>query len=183
MSSHNSNSQRAAGKIFFYCHVCAEGVRRGFISPKKETRTKLVPDLQSTGSLPRDWLQKVCVLKQLNITQPITWSLYTSTATEKASPFHQTQFTTPRHGSALCIFCVKLYFQSLMSNLSSWQLHSDLDRIPNLLWTPHPFHNTRTHMWAHTYSKWICTHFSTKPESRILNGCQVTRALTSSQIK
>lgn len=113
---------------------------------------------------------------------------------KKSSPFHQTQFRILRHSSALCIFCVKLYFQSFMSNLNSWQLHSDLDRIPDLPWTPNPFHHThmhacaRTHTHTHehthigTYCNLIYSHFSPKPESRILTDCWLARVLTGSQI-
>lgn len=79
--------------------------------------------------------------------------VYAKTPMEKSGPFHQIQFRTPRHSSVLCIFCVKLYFQSFMSNLNSWQLHSDLDRIPNSPWTPNPFHKTQMHTRAHIHSQ------------------------------
>lgn len=72
----------------------------------------------------------------------------------KSSPCHQTQFRIPRNISALCIFRVKLYFQSFMSNLNSWSLHSDLDRILNLSWPPNPFHKThgRARVSTHTHT-------------------------------
>lgn len=101
------------------------------------------------GISKRPTSKNICVINQLNRTPPSSWALCALTS-EKFSLFHQTQFRTLRHSSALWIFCVKLYFQSFMSNLNSWQLHSDLDRIPNLPWTPNPFHEKHTAISKHT---------------------------------
>lgn len=100
---------------------------------------------------------------------------------KKFSSFHQTQFRTLRHSSALSIFCVKLYFQSFMSNLNSCQLHSDLNRIPNLPWTPNPFHNKRTDMRKCIVEPDL---FSLKLSysQEFFNVWLLTRALTHSQI-
>lgn len=145
MPSNNSN-HRGQQEIMSYCRACADCVGRGLTSPEKEMKTELIPGLQNTRSLPRDQLQRPCVINQLNVTQPITWLLrFCYAALRTILPLsHPIQFWTPRPSSALCIVCVKLYFQSFMSNLNSWQLHSDLDRILNLPWTLNPFCKTHT---------------------------------------
>lgn len=82
------------------------------------------------------------------------------TAPDKPSHFHQTQWKTLRHCSALCIFGVELHFQPFMSNLNSWQLHLDLDRSPNFPRTPDPFHKKYMDVQLPTYASWARSHFS-----------------------
>ena len=177
MSSHNSNDQRAAGKNFFtvmYVLKVLEGV---LFHLRKMQRSNWSQIFKAQGHCQEIGFERSVFLSSwIKHSQSRGHFVCASTATEKASPFHQTQFRTPRHGSALCIFCVKLYFQSFMSNLNSWQLHSDLDRIPNLLWTPYPFHNTRTHVHTHTQ-----THTHTCEHTHIQNGFVLTLALSQNQ--
>lgn len=129
---------------------------------RKEMKTILMPGLQNTRSLPRDQLQQPWVINQLNVIQPITWLLcFCYDILQTILPLsHTIQFWMPRPSSALGIVCVKLYFQSFMSNLNSRQLHSDLDRILNLAWTLNPFCKTQhmplpapthTHTCEHTH--------------------------------
>lgn len=100
------------------------------------------------------------MINRLNLTYPNTGTpVLVPTAPDKLSHFHQTQLKTLRHCSALCIFGVKLHFQSFTSNLNSWQLHSDLDRSSNLPGTPDPFHKTYIHVQVPTYPNWACSQF------------------------
>lgn len=96
-------------------------------------------------------LKIFCVINQLNVTDPNTGAPgLVPTAPDTFSHFHQTQSKILGRCSALCIFGVKLHFQSFTSNLNSWQLHSDLDRSPNLPWTLDPFRKKYIHIQVPT---------------------------------
>lgn len=144
---------RGQQEIIFHCHVWADCVGGGFVSSKK--KIDRIDTRSSEHKVIAKRLTKKKILFNLpmkhNTTHHVVTLLVTWHPPPKSSPCHQTQFRIPRNSSALCIFRVKLYFRSFMSNLNSWPLHSDLDRILNLSWTPNPFH--KTHVRAHASTR------------------------------